>query len=175
MKLSSFIPTAILLLTSGIASAAPTKLYRRACPTIETMGKWIDDNKPDFGPNTIFYTAGAGSRQAESFAPTLDPAGWYWGKVWFNEGKDENGRQKPDQGIVWVGECDFGPPQEAVFPMMGQVLATKSTGTVYVIMNKGKPLNSFWKDNELPYLKDVKIIAVNADDFDDQKEYDGVF
>jgi hypothetical protein len=46
---------------------------------------------------------------------------------------------------------------------MGEALAKKSTGTSYVLMLKGQPINNFWKDNEYPSLKDrVKVIAINA-------------
>lgn len=166
MKVSGLFSATILLVLPSIASAAPATvtLYRRDCPTVETIEDWIKDNRPSVGENTIFYTAGAKQVQAENFAATLDEAN-YWGKVWQRSGQlpiwDE-----------WLDECGAGPEQDKLFPRMGEALARRSSGTAYVIMVQGQAIQQFWLNNEYPYLKDrVRVIAVNADDFEDTKEY----
>lgn len=160
MRISRLVPTAILLVLPSIVSAVPiaATLHRRDCPTVETIERWIDDNA-SVGENTVFYTAGAKQEQARQFSDTLDN-GNYWNQVWGN------------QWLDWLDECGTGAGQDDLFPRMGEALAKKSTGTAYVMMLKGQPLNDFWKNYEDPSLKDrVKITAVNAEDFNDQKDY----
>ena len=159
MKVSGFLSSAILLVLPSIAAAAPATntLHRRDCPSVETIETWIKDNKHTVGENTVFYTAGAGSEQAQRFANTLDE-GNYWGSVW----------SRPNELPIWfewLEQCGVGEPQNALYPLMGEALARRSSGTAYVLMVEGKDLRAFWFDNEYPYLKDrVKVIAVNAED-----------
>lgn len=55
---------------------------------------------------------------------------------------------------------------------MGEVLAKKSKTTAYVVMLKEKSITNSWKNYEYSSLveNDVKIIAVNAENFNDTKE-----
>ncbi|KAH9866807.1 hypothetical protein J1614_008500 [Plenodomus biglobosus] len=160
MRLSNIISAAILLISPSIISAAPTghTLYRRDCPSVEAIQNWIQDNA-NVGENTVFYTAGAKQEQAKAFSDTID--GQYWNKVF------------GDQYLDWLEECGPGSEQDKLFPRMGEALAKESKTTAYVMMLKGRPIADFWRNYEYPSLKDngVKIIAVNAEDFNDKKDY----
>lgn len=160
MRFSNIISTAIFLVSPSIILAAPAghRLQRRDCPSVATIQTWIQDNA-SVGENTIFYTAGAKQVQAEAFAGTVN--GQYWGKVF------------GDRYLDWLVECGAGAEQDNLFPRMGEALAKESKVTAYVLMLKGNPIADFWKNYEYPSLSanGVKITAVNAEDFDDQKEY----
>ncbi|KAF9874448.1 hypothetical protein CkaCkLH20_08011 [Colletotrichum karsti] len=157
MRFSSIIATAICLV-SPILAAPAGELHRRDCPSVDSIRDWIKDNAK-VGTNTVFYTAGAKQAQAEAFAATLDGGGQYWNKVF------------GDQYLDWLDECGPGAEQDKLFPRMGEALAKESSGTAYVMMVKGKPIADFWKNYEYPNLGNAKIIAVNADDFNDKKDY----
>nr|RBQ84080.1 hypothetical protein FVER53263_13267 [Fusarium verticillioides] len=162
MRLSNIISIGLAFITPATVLAAPANtLHRRDCPSVDTIRQWIRDNA-NVGENTIFYTAGAKQEQAKAFAEQKVTDGNYWGKVFDN-----------NKYLDWIEECGEGPEQDKLFPRMGEALARESSGTAYVIMIKGNAIANFWKDNEYPYLDEngVKIIAVNAENFDDQKDY----
>ena len=160
MRFSSIISTAIFLVSPSIILAAPAghKLQRRDCPSVETIQTWIQDNA-SVGENSVFYTAGAKQEQAKAFSDTIN--GQYWNKVFGNKWLD------------WLDECGAGAEQDKLFPRMGEALAKESKTTAYVMMLKGNPPADFWKNYEYPSLNanGVKITAVNAEDFNDKKDY----
>ncbi|KAF9775380.1 hypothetical protein IL306_006512 [Fusarium sp. DS 682] len=163
MRLSNIISISLAFLAPSTVLGAPSNtIHRRDCPSVDTIREWIQDNA-SVGDNTVFYTAGAKQEQAKAFAEQKVDNGNYWGKVFGLKYLD------------WIEECGEGPEQDKLFPRMGEALARESTNTAYVIMVKGSAIANFWKDNEYPYLSEngVKIIAVNAEDFDDQKDYNG--
>ncbi|ENH71312.1 hypothetical protein FOC1_g10006169 [Fusarium oxysporum f. sp. cubense race 1] len=164
MRLSNILSLTLAFIAPATVLTAPANtLHRRDCPSVDTIRQWIRDNA-SVGENTIFYTAGAKQEQAKAFAEQKVTDGNYWGKVFDN-----------NKYLDWIEECGEGPEQDKLFPRMGEALARESSGTAYVIMIKGNAIANFWKDNEYPYLDEngVKIIAVNAENFDDQKDYNG--
>ncbi|KAF5615413.1 hypothetical protein F52700_13383 [Fusarium sp. NRRL 52700] len=163
MRLCNIISLTLALIIPTTVLAAPTNtLRRRDCPSVDTIREWIRNNAK-VGENTIFYTAEATQNHAKAFAEQKVTDGNYWGKVFAD-----------NKHLDWLDECGAGPEQDKLFPRMGEALARDSSGTAYVIMVKGNEIKDFWKDNEYPYLKKnkVKVIAVNAANFDDQKDYD---
>ncbi|KAF4454075.1 hypothetical protein F53441_3360 [Fusarium austroafricanum] len=163
MRFSNILSFALVLVTPTNVFGAPANtIHRRDCPNVRTIRDWIVDNA-SVGENTIFYTAGAKQEQAKAFADQKVNNGNYWGKVF------------GDKWLDWLSECGPGSEQDKLFPRMGEALARESKGTAYVIMVKGNAIADFWKNNEFPYLNEngVKIIAVNAADFDDTKDYNG--
>ncbi|KAF4499314.1 hypothetical protein FAGAP_4519 [Fusarium agapanthi] len=164
MRLSNIFCLTLALITPATVLAAPANtLHRRDCPSVDFIRQWIRDNAK-VGEDTIFYTAEATQDQAKAFSEQKVTDGNYWGKVFAN-----------NKYLDWIVECGEGAEQDKLFPRMGEALARESSGTAYVIIVKGNEIKDFWKSNEYPYLKenDVKIIAVNSEDFDDQKDYNG--
>ncbi|KAG6981730.1 hypothetical protein FocnCong_v009489 [Fusarium oxysporum f. sp. conglutinans] len=165
MRLSNFLSLTLAFIAPATVLAAPANtLHRRDCPSVDTIRQWIRDNA-SVGENTIFYTAGAKQEQAKAFAEQKSQTVTTGAKS-----------LTTTSTLDWIEECGEGPEQDKAVPPNGrEALARESSGTAYVIMIKGNAIANFWKDNEYPYLDEngVKIIAVNAENFDDQKDYTG--
>lgn len=144
-------------------------LIARSCPTVADILPVLRHG--GLGENTVFYTSPAKGEQAENFAMSLTPRGQCFPTL-----------ATANQEKAWYDQCEQLAPGEnvkderwALVPRISQALAEGATGTAYVLIYPGVPIenpNSVWGDIEFPALKRnpevTQIIRVNPDNVREQ-------